>query len=322
MTIPDPDPSPLEQATLEAAMAILEPLAGLLLSRQLRYAQAEELFKSAFVQASARASAAQGKLPTVSTLSVATGIRRREVARLLEQAPLEVPRKASAASQARLRWATDPAFLDARGSPLRLPRTAPPGEPSFASLAATVSKDTHARALLDELVRVGAVQEDGDHVVLRQRFFTPSKEQRELMQIAGHNVGDHLSAVLVNLLSDPPPFFERALYADGLTQAGAQHGADLAREVWETVCVALRGKLQALVDLDADAPGNQWRMRIGLYSYIAPEQRPAPPVRSSTRKRRTPDADSPPAAPDQPTGEAPEAGASPPRRRGRPPSAP
>ncbi len=295
-------------------MAILEPLAGLLLSRQLRYAQAEELFKSAFVQASARASAARGKLPTVSTLSVATGIRRREVARLLEQAPLEVPRKASAASQARLRWATDPAYLDARGSPLRLPRTAPPGEPSFASLAAAVSKDTHARALLDELVRVGAVEEDGDHVVLRQRFFTPSKEQRELMQIAGHNVGDHLSAVLVNLLSDPPPFFERALYADGLTQAGAQHGADLAREVWETVCVALRSKLQALVDLDADAPDNQWRMRIGLYSYIAPEQRPAPPVRSPARKRRTPDAGRPPGD------DAPDPDAAPPRRLGRPPS--
>jgi hypothetical protein len=318
--VADLDPSPLEQATLEAALAILEPLAGLLLSRQLRYAQAEELFKSAFVQASARASAAQGKLPTVSTLSVATGIRRREVARLLEQAPLEVPRKASAASQARLRWATDPAYLDGRGSPLRLPRTAPPGEPSFASLAATVSKDTHARALLDELVRVGAVQEDGDHVVLRQRFFTPSKEQRELMQIAGHNVGDHLSAVLVNLLSDPAPFLERALYADGLTQAGAQHGADLAKEVWEAVCVALRGKLQALVDLDAEAPGNQWRMRIGLYSYIAPEQRPAAPVRSPARKRQAQGEGGPPAAAKKPSAEAPAAGAAPPRRRGRPPS--
>ena len=272
---------PLEKATLAAALAILEPLAGVLLSRQLRFAQAEELFKSAFVQASARASAAQGKVPTVSTLSVATGIRRREVKRLLEQAPLEVPRKASAASQARLRWATDPVYLDSEGQPLRLPRVAEPGEPSFATLAAAVSKDTHPRALLDELVRVGAAQLDDDQVVLTQKFFTPSKEDEELMEIAGHNVGDHLSAVLVNLLSEAPPFLERAIFADGLSQLSAQEGADLAKEVWVTVSAVLRKKLQSLVDRDEKEPQNQWRMRIGLYSYIAPEERPAAPVRTS-----------------------------------------
>jgi Family of unknown function (DUF6502) len=278
---------PLEKATLAAALAVLEPLAGVLLSRQVRFAQAEELLKSAYVQASARASAAQGKVPTVSTLSVATGIRRREVQRLLEQAPLEVPRKASAASQARLRWVTDPVYLDPQGQPLRLPRQAAIDEPSFASLAAAVSKDTHARALLDELVRVGAVQVDDDHVVLTQKFFTPSKEHVELMEIAGHNVGDHLSAVLVNLLSDVPPFLERAIFADGLSKLSAQEGADLAKEVWVSVSAVLRRRLQSLVDRDEQAFDNQWRMRIGLYSYIAPEKRPAPPVRTSGRRAQT-----------------------------------
>jgi hypothetical protein len=276
-----------QRATVEAALTILEPLAGLLLSRQLNYAQAEDLLKLAFIQASARASAARGKLPTVSTLSVSTGIRRREVNRLLEQAPTEMPRKASAASQARLRWATSPEFLDSRGKPRRLPRVAADGEPSFASLSAAVSKDTHPRALLDELVRVGAVELDGDIVALKQRFFTPSKEHEELMQIAGHNVGDHLSAVLVNLLTETPPFFERAMFADGLTQAHAKQGADLADDVWASVSVALREKLQALVDKDQAqgdaATENKWRMRIGLYSYMAPEERPEAPVRQSKR---------------------------------------
>lgn len=275
---------PLEKATLAAALDILEPLAGVLLSRQVRFAQVEELLKSAYVQASARASAAQGKVPTVSTLSVATGIRRREVQRLLEQAPLEVSRKASAASQARLRWVTDPVYLDSDGQPLRLLRLAAPGEPSFASLAAAVSKDTHPRALLDELVRVGAVRLEDDHVVLTQKFFTPTKEHVELMEIAGHNVGDHLSAVLVNLLSDVPPFLERAIFADGLSQLSAQQGADLAKEVWVSVSAVLRKRLQSLVDRDEESPDNQWRMRIGLYSYIAPEKRPAAVVRTSARR--------------------------------------
>lgn len=276
------------QATLDAALAMLEPLAGLLLSRQLRYAQAEDLLKAAFVQASARAFAAQGKLPTISTLSVATGIRRREIKRLLEMPLAAAARKPTVAAQARLRWATDPAFLDAAGQPRRLPRAAPPGEPSFAALAALVSKDMHARALLDEMLRIGAVEEDGDVVNLRQREYQPPREQDEMLRIAGANVGDHLSAVLMNLLSDPPPLLERAIFSGGLTQASARHGAELARGVWRDAVGGLREKLQALADMDANSAENNWRMRVGLYAYFAPEDRPAAPVSAKARPNAAP----------------------------------
>ncbi len=273
-----------QRATLDAALAMLEPLAGLLLSRQLRYAQAEELLKAAFVQASARAFAAQGKLPTVSTLSVATGIRRREIKRLLDMPGEPAAQKPSVAAQARLRWAADAHYLDAAGQPRRLPRTAETGEPSFAGLAAAVSKDMHARALLDEMVRIGAVEEDAEFVTLRQREYQPSRAEDEAMRIAGANLGDHLSAVLMNLLSNPPPLLERAIFADGLTQASARHGTELARDVWRDVLGGLREKLQTLTELDAAASDNRWRMRIGLYAYYAPEDRSAAPVSAKTRR--------------------------------------
>lgn len=272
-----------DKATLDAAMAMLEPLAGLLLSRQLRHAQAEDLLKAAFVHASARAFAAQGKLPTVSTVSVATGIRRPEVKRMLTQAARPAVPQPSPAQQARLRWATEAAYLDAAGQPRRLPRTAPPGEPSFARLAAAVSRDMHARALLDDMLRIGAVEEDGDFVTLRQREYQPPQSEGELMRIAGTNVGDHLSAVLMNLLSSPAPLLERAIHADGLTEASARHGTELARQAWADALGHLREKLQTLTDLDADAPGNQWRMRIGVYAYYAPQDRPAAPVSARSR---------------------------------------
>ena len=272
-----------EKATLDAALAMLEPLAGLLLSRQMRYAQAEDLLKAAYVRASARAYAAQGVLPTVSTLSVATGIRRREVKRLLDLDALSAARPPSAAAQARLRWATDPSYLDDAGQPRRLPRNAAPGEPSFARLAATVSKDMHARALLDEMLRIGAVDEDGDFVTLRQREYAPPREEDELVRIAGANVGDHLSAVLMNLLSAPAPLLERAIHADGLTQASARHGADLARQAWRDVLGGLREKLQTLTELDEGAADNAWRMRIGMFAYFAPKDPPQPPVSAKSR---------------------------------------
>jgi hypothetical protein len=277
-----------DKATLDAAMAMLEPLAGLLLSRQLGYAQAQELLKAAFVQASARAFAAQSKLPTVSNLSVATGLRRPEVKRALAQVVRPAAQQPSVAQQARLRWATDRGYLDAAGQPRRLPRTAPDGEPSFARLAAAVSKDMHARALLDEMLRIGAVEEDGEFVTLRQREYQPPESEDELVRIAGANVGDHLSAVLMNLLSSPAPLLERAVHASGLTQASARYGTELARQAWTEVLSGLSEKLQTLTELDTDAAGNDWRMRIGVYAYYAPQDRPAAPVSTKRRGRSHP----------------------------------
>jgi Family of unknown function (DUF6502) len=280
-------PDDADRATLEAALAVLEPLAGLLLSRGVRHARAEDLLKTAFVRAGARAFAAQGKLPSVSTLSVATGLRRREVQRLLDEAPHAAPPKMSLAAQVRARWTSDPRYLDAKGQPRRLSRTAPEGQASFATLAAAVSKDVHPRPLLDELVRIGAAEEDGEQVMLRGRFNVPDRSWDSLVGVGGANVADHLSAVLVNLLTQPRPLFEQALFADGLTQQSAQRAADLAKQMWMQSVTEMTHKLQTLVDLDEKAPDNGWRMRIGLFSYIAPAERPDAPVRVRTARQRS-----------------------------------
>jgi hypothetical protein len=269
-----------DHATVESALAILEPLAGLLLSRGVRYARAEDLLKTAFVRASARAFAAQDKLPSVSTLSVTTGLRRREVQRLLDAEPSDASAsKMSLAAQVRARWTSDPDYLDAQGQPCRLPRTAPEGQPSFASLAATITKDVHPRPLLDELVRVGAAEEDNEYVLLRGVFNAPERSWDALVEIGGANVADHLSAVLVNLLTQPRPLFEQALFADGLTQQSAQRAANLAKQMWLQTAPDITRKLQTLVNLDEKVPDNGWRMRIGLYSYIAPTEQLQAPVR-------------------------------------------
>lgn len=290
----DPPPDG-DRGVLDAVATMLEPLAALLLTHELRFAQAEELLKAAFIQASARAYAAQGKVPSVSTLSVSTGLRRREVKRLVDAAAAArgttdtVARRISPAAQARLRWTTDPKFLDAQGRPLRLPRQAIEGAAvGFADLAATVSRDTHPRALLDELLRLGAVEEDGDHVVLRHRFQAPGRDRVAKLDVGSANVGDHLWAVMVNLLDEgSPPLLERAIFADGLSEASARRAVELSRDVWTAALPRLREQLQAFVDHDSgrgEGPADGWRMRIGMYSYLAPEQRPAPPINARVNR--------------------------------------
>jgi Family of unknown function (DUF6502) len=302
MTPSTPLPSAAADEPADAeAMKLLEPLASLLLSRQVPFAQAEAWLRAAYVRSSAKAYAAQGKAANVSALSVATGVRRREVKRLLEtaeaDAPSPAPRSTTVLPAAlRLLWLTDPRFLDEQGQPRPLPRRAKANEAAdsgltFADLAAEVSKDIHPRTLLEELVRVGSAAVEGDHVVLKQRRASGEAATQAKWAVGCTNIGDHASAVLINLLSGLPLMFERAIFADGLTRSSAQRGTELARELWEPALPKLREKMQALVDLDADAQEAQdspWRMRIGLFSYMAPMEQPAPPVKLTAYKTKQP----------------------------------
>jgi hypothetical protein len=276
---------PSNAIALKAAMTILEPIAGILLTRQVQYSAAAEVLKAAFVQASARAFVAQGKVPSVSTLSVATGIGRVEVKRLLDPALSAKAQKTSPAGRVRLQWSTDPRYLDQHGQPLRLPRVAPPGEASFDGLAAAATLNAHPRAVLDEMLRLRMVAEQGDFVLLLPGLPGASDADEQLL-VGANNAGDHLSAMLVNILSSPAPLLERAMFADGLTKASAARVVEAARDVWTKMRAELRETLQTLVDLDADASANHWRLKVGVYSYMAPAERAAPPVSARDNNKR------------------------------------
>ena len=91
-TVSEPfDDAPL--ATRQAVMAVLEPMAALLMSRQMRYAEAETLLKAAFVQAASQSFKDAGQQPSASNVSVATGLHRRDVTQLMEQPLPSSPRK-------------------------------------------------------------------------------------------------------------------------------------------------------------------------------------------------------------------------------------
>jgi len=261
-------------AAYDAAQAMLKPFAGLLLHREMGISDAEEMLKRAFVAASVDAIAAKGQRPTASAISVATGIHRRDVKRLMSknQSGRTAQPKPSAVSRARLIWATDKNYLDASGRPRRIPKTEGLDAYSFVTLAASVSKDIHPRALLDEMLRIGAINVDGDYVTLLHLEYQPPKDQDELIRLAGANIGDHISAVQFNIENTQNPLLERSVFVDGLTKAAARHGAELARTAWAQSLGLLRSKLQTLADLDQDSPDNNWRVRIGMYAYCADEQ--------------------------------------------------
>lgn len=270
------DTSPEQQALQAALAGLLASVARLAVARGLPYAPVEELLRQAFVQAAADAHPGLPEHRKVSRISTTTGIHRREVTRLVQQAGSTAAAgpATSPAGQVFAHWRTQPAWRDAGGQPLVLPRLGP--RPSFEALVQEVTRTVHARSLLDELCRLGIAQWDqaSDSVSLQSdRFVAPGDASRQL-GFLGNNVGDHLRAAVDNVLAGaagaPPSHFEQAVFAWGLSEASLAQVAPVVQAQWQALAAVLVPLLRERVAADATAPDEPplpGRVRVGLFAY-------------------------------------------------------
>ena len=266
-----PAASDEQEALLAAVRKVLEPLANLAVQRGLPYAAVEEMLRRAIVAAADAAHPDVLAHRKVSRLATTTGINRREVARLLgvlrdAQASQQLPQR-SLASEVFAHWMSDARYRDRRGEPRVLKRQG--RAPSFESLAQTITRDVHPRSLLDELLRLKlAVQhEENDTVELVRDAFVPRGDRVRMLQYLGHNVGDHLSGAVANVLTDGHRHFEQAIYAEGLSEASVCEAWQHIGELWKGLLGALVPALEDKVERDRPRDGATHRMRLGLYTF-------------------------------------------------------
>jgi hypothetical protein len=224
--------------------------------------------KQAVVQAAAAAHPQAAPQRSVSRVSTATGINRREVTRLLQSGAAAPRQPRSLASALFAHWLGDPAYRDARGTPRALPRLGP--APSFETLAQAVTRDVHPRSLLDELLRLklAALDEATDTVMLLRGGFVPRGDRQRMLGFLSDNVGDHLRAAVENLRADGRRHFEQAVFADGLSAESVQQMRTLIGPQWKTLLEALVPPLERWVQADARQPdAARHRVRIGLYAF-------------------------------------------------------
>jgi hypothetical protein len=281
-------------AALQAALArLLAPLAKLVVAQGLPYAKLDEMLRRAVVM---QAHAAHPGLPEhrrTSRVSVATGLNRREVTRLLapqpSAEPAETPR--SPAAMVFAHWRSASAYRTRAGAPRVLPRTGP--APSFESLAQEVTRDVHPRALLEELLRLNLASHDAerDTVALTQADFVPRGDAQRMLQWLGANVGDHLDGAVDNVVGPTPHHADQAIAAEGLRAASVAQVRPLMHAHWQRLTEELVPLLERLIEEDAarataDDP-NTHRVRFGLYGFdTAPAS--APPDAAPLSKARPP----------------------------------
>lgn len=304
-TPPAPGAAPsaeADQAALaDALQQLLAPLARLVVAQGLPHAVVEELLRRAVVR---EAHAAHPQLPEhrrVSRVSTATGLNRREVARLLAASAQPSAPMRSPLNEVFAHWSSHPDYLGADGQPRPLPRTGP--APSFEALAQAINRDVHPRSYLEELVRLGLAEHDAeaDEVRLLRRRFVPRDDLPQMLGFLGLNVGDHLAAAVANVCApgdERKPHFEQAVFGEGLSPASVAELREAVRGHWKMMSADLVLRIEALVARDeADAAQATERVRIGLFSFHTPVAAPVAAPLARPAARRAPRSPGPKTAP-------------------------
>jgi hypothetical protein len=264
------------QAPVVAAIRyLLRPLVRLLLSHGISFPAFCDLVKSTYVKVSEAEFKLDAKPQTDSRISLLTGIHRREVNRLRNEAVTEIdlPQRASMSALLLTIWSGHPEYLDKQGMPIPLPRLASKGEgQSFEALVQSVSKDFRARVVLDEWLRQGIVTLDSDdRVHLSADAFVQPQDMAEKVYYFGQNIHDHMAATVHNLAGNAPPFLERCVFYDKLSADSTRELADYSRTVATRSLHAVNKRAAELQQSDQKKTDAVHRANFGVYYYSAAE---------------------------------------------------
>lgn len=202
-----------------AVLRLFRPLVRVLLRNGVSYRTFADFAKWVYVDVATKEFGIEGRKQSTSRVSVITGLSRKEVKRMRE-----LPRPDDTASVERYNraarviaaWRRESNFQDAEGNaaPLLLEGTGV----TFSELVKRFSGDVPVRAILDELIRIGAVErlEDG-RVGLLVRAYVPESSEADKLHILGTDVGYLISTIDHNLQADPMgPLFQRKVAYDNL----------------------------------------------------------------------------------------------------------
>jgi hypothetical protein len=191
-----------QQVLVSALFRLLRPLVRILLRNGLSVDAFEEVARRVYVDVAENEFALEGKKQTTSRIGVLTGLNRKEVARLLKLPMSDTDAMSAQLNRAQrvlTAWLRDKDFLDEKGDPGILSFS---GAGSFSELVKRYSGDMPARAVADELIRVGVLHEEGGALRLLARSYVPHAQSDELSNILGAHVSDLIDAIDHNMTHD------------------------------------------------------------------------------------------------------------------------
>lgn len=262
--------SKTQAALVKAVTLLCKPLIRLLIEKGMTFPQFRELMKELYVEVADEHFSLDAIKPSDSRIFVLTGVHRKDIKRIREQAGHESQQVASSASlsgEIVARWTSMPDYLDNKGKPRQLLKSGKDNTPGFEQLVRSVSKDVRPRVILDEWLRLNIVRVKDKYVMLNQSAFVTNKEFNEMAYYLGHNIHDHLASCVNNILVEDEPMLERSVYYASLTKDSVNKLRSLASNKGDELLQHVNKQAIKLYDADKQKADATYRMRLGVYWY-------------------------------------------------------
>jgi hypothetical protein len=206
------------KAISAAVTALLRPLVRLLLRNGIPYRTFSDIAKRVYVEVAMEEFGIPGRKQSKSRVSIITGLSRKEVLRvrrLPSPDDLGAVELYNRAARVIGGWVRDPRFNPESVQPMELPFD---GDAAcFRELVKSYSGDAPARAVLDELLRVGTVERTPDGKIrLLERSYIPKAGEIEKIGILGVDTSDLIATIDHNIHQSGDPFFQRKVCYDNL----------------------------------------------------------------------------------------------------------
>ena len=269
----------VKQTLLATFRVLMGPLVRILLRQGISYAEFSEVVKAVYVEIALRDFKVAGRRATKTRLAVLTGLTRKEIKRVIDEANkerFELKTNFNRLGRVLVGWHTDPDFTGPYGLPLELQyETSNPNDVTFSELVKRHSGDMSPRSILDELIRVGAVRETdkGWFRVLR-RDYIPEAQGVHNFERVGTVIRNFVNTVDFNMTKPAPGRgrFERLVIADdGLRSQDIPRFDAYLRERCQALLEEIDNWLTKLPKPDVTIGDEIVRTGVGVYHYLNSE---------------------------------------------------
>ncbi|MGH9932283.1 MAG: DUF6502 family protein [Pyrinomonadaceae bacterium] len=273
---------------LAAFRSLMTPLIRILLRNGITFQEFAGVLKDVYVTVCAREMTLPGRRMSISRVAIATGLTRREVAKIIRsegKTKWSVWSNAGLAASILEAWHSDPMYLAPYGYPRDLKIDGTNEVPTFEDLVRRFSSDVPHEILVGELIRVGAARllEGGQYLRVQKRTYIPTDMTAEMIQIFSQAVRRYIETVDYNLGrgKGDAKRFDRMVYPDdGLRLVDVEIYQQEIREYLETVIQEIDQK-SATYPRPARARGEQAvQVGVGIYFYLEASEDKTPLVES------------------------------------------
>jgi hypothetical protein len=203
--------SGIRHVAREALLELMQPLAGVVLDSGLSAGELQAIFREAAVKSAAARQLETSPRVNVSGIAATTGIPRAEISRILRVSAKvgkdEIDNQQQSTNRILAAWHQDPKFTDPNGQPADLKMFGRGA--TFEALARKYGLGIPPRAVLDELLRSGAIELLAQTQKVRAKTSMAVERgiSSSVIKAFGNHATELLSTMLLNMRQPESPKF-------------------------------------------------------------------------------------------------------------------